>query len=100
MVFSGSELSDVLDRSGNEIELRNQYGRCSRVLSREEALALDPDLFVGIGNLRRIRFLRPRTSNTILNAGSRTTHRLTDRFGVYIAPPYVKEHRLIRGVKK
>ena len=75
MLFTGRELSDVLGRSGNEIELRNQYGRCCRVVSGDEAMGLDPDLFVGIGNLRRIRFLRPREFRTILNAGSQTTER-------------------------
>jgi hypothetical protein len=50
MLFTGSELSAVLGRSGHEIELRNQYGRSCRVISRDEALALDRDLFVGIGN--------------------------------------------------
>jgi hypothetical protein len=100
MVFTGSELSDLLGRTGNDIELRNQYGRCCRVLSLVEALALDPDLFVGIGNLRRIRFLRPRTATATLNAGSRTTQRMTNGSGVNIAPPYVKEHRPIRGAQK
>lgn len=99
MLFTGSELSAVLGRSGNEVELRNQYGRCCRLLSSEEALALDPDLFVGIGNLRRIRFLRPRTTTTTLNAGSRTTQRMTDGFGVNIAPPQIREHRPIRGAE-
>ena len=41
MLFTGPELSEVLGRSGNEIELRNQFGRCCRVLSRDEALKID-----------------------------------------------------------
>jgi hypothetical protein len=100
MVFTGAELSDVLDRSGNEIELRNEYGRYCRVLSHSEALALDPDLFVGVGNLRRIRFLRPRTCKWTLNAGSHTTQRMNDGCGNNIAPPYIKEHRPARGETK
>ena len=100
MVFTGSELSDVLVRSDNEIELRNQYGRPCRLLSHNEALALDPDLFVGIGNLRRIRFLRPREFRTILNAGSQTTQRLNDGFGTIIAPPLIREHRPFQGAPK
>ena len=100
MLFTGPELSGVLGRSGNEIELRNQYGRCCRVISRDEALALDPDLFVGIGNLRRIRFLRPLEFRAILNAGSQTTQRLQDGSGVNIAHPLIKEHRPIQGTRK
>jgi len=97
MVFTGPELTDVLRRSSNEIELRNEFGRCCRLLSRDQALQLDPDLFVGIGNLRRIRFLRPRVSNPVLNAGSRTTRRMKDGSGLNISHPLIREHRPIQG---
>lgn len=100
MVFTGPQLLEVLARSGNEIELRNQYGRCLRVLSRDEALALDPNLFAGVGNLRRIRFLRPLEFRAILNAGSQTTQRVKDGSGVNIAHPLIKEHRPIPGTAK
>lgn len=49
MLFAGAELANMLSRSNDGIELRNQFGRCLRLLSREQALALDMDLFVGIG---------------------------------------------------
>jgi hypothetical protein len=100
MVFTGPELSDVLARSGNEIELRNQHGRYCRTISRDDALTLDTDVFVGIGNRRRIRFLRPRTSVAILNAGSHTTQRITDGFGVNISHPLIREHRSIAGTRQ
>jgi hypothetical protein len=100
MVLTGSELSEVLGHSGNEIELRNQFGRYCRMLSREEALALDPNLFVGIGNRRRIRFVRLRESNTCLNAGSHTTQRMKDGFGANISHPLIREHRAIQGSSK
>ena len=70
------------------------------MITRDDALALDADLFVGIGNRRRIRFLRPRTSTTILNAGSHTTQRLQDGAGVNIAHPLIKEHRQIPGTRQ
>ena len=92
MLFTGPELTDVLQRSG-EIELRNQYGRCTRLLSRDEALALDPELFVGIGNRRRIRFLRALELRAELNAGSHTTQRINNGFGVNIGHPLIREHR-------
>jgi hypothetical protein len=100
MVFTGTELSDMLGRSGNEIELRNQYGRRCRVISRDEALALDTELFVGVGNLRRIRFLRARVFRAALNAGSQTTQRLKDWSGMNIAHPLIREHRPIPGTRK
>jgi len=93
MLFDGEELREIISRTPNEIELRNEYGRCCRTLSRAEALVLDLDLFVGIGNRRRIRFLRWRTRNFTLNAGSHTTQRLKGEAEVNIAPPLVREHR-------
>ena len=93
MVFTGTELLEVLRRSGDGIEQRNEYGRHVRTLSRDRALELDPDLCVGIGNRRRVRFIRPRTSKTLLNAGSQTTQRMNDGFGRNIAAPFIREHR-------
>src|SRR5579862_5446390 len=87
MLFDGEELRKTVGHTLNMIELRNEHGRCCRILSRAEALALDLDLFVGIGNRRRIRFLRRRTQKFAVNAGSRTTQRLKGDAGVNIAHP-------------
>ena len=97
MLFEGQQLREVIARTPNEIELRNAHGRCCRTLSSVEALALDLDMFIGIGNLRRIRFLRSRTQKLLLNAGSHTTQRLKGEAGLNIAPPLVREHRPIHG---
>jgi hypothetical protein len=96
MLFHGAELREVIDRTPSPIELHNEYGRCVRVLSSAEARALDLDLFIGIGNRRRIRFLRSRTLKFAVNAGSRTTQRLKDEAGVNIAHPLIREHRQVR----
>jgi len=93
MLFEGHELREIISRTPNEMELRNEHGRCCRVLSNAEALGLDLDLFVGIGNRRRIRFLRWRTRKFTLNAGSHTTQRLKGEAEVNIAHPLVREHR-------
>jgi hypothetical protein len=93
MLFDGAELRDIIDRTPDVIELRNEHGRCCRILSSAEAHALDLDLFVGIGNRRRIRFLRWRTRTFTLNAGSHTTQRLKGEAEVNIAHPLVREHR-------
>ena len=64
MVIDGQELYDVLSRTEKQIELRNEHGRCLRILTKDQALALDLDLLVGIGN-RRPRGVgdRPRHSS-------------------------------------
>ena len=70
MLFDGEELRRIVGKTPNGIELRNEFGRCCRVLSSREAAGLDLDLFIGIGNTRRIRFLRPRSQRLQLNSGS------------------------------
>ena len=97
MLIEGEELREIIGRTSNEIELRNEHGRCCRILSSPEALAMDLDLFVGIGNRRPIRFLRSRTQKFARNAGSHTTQRLKGEAGVNIAHPLVRQHRPIRG---
>jgi hypothetical protein len=100
MLFDDQDLRAVLSITENPIEIRNDHGRCPRIISRDEALALDLDLFIGIGNRRRIRFLRLRTQRFALNAGSRTTQRPKDAGGKYIAHPLIREHRLARGISE
>jgi hypothetical protein len=100
MFIEGQELREIIRRTTNVIEVKNEFGRVARRLSSAEALALDLDLFVGIGNLRRIRFLRRRTQKFTLNAGSRTTQRLRGEAGVNIAHPLVREHRPVRGIER
>ena len=95
MLFDGQELRAIVGRTSNVIELRNDSGRCCQIFSSAEALDLDLDLFVGIGNRRRIRFLRWRTRKFAVNAGSHTTQRLRGEAGVHIAHPLVREHRTL-----
>lgn len=97
MLFEGDELREIISRIPNKIELRNEYGRYCRTLSIAEALALDVDLFIGVGNRRRIRFLRSRTRKFALNAGSQTTERLKSDAGVHISHPLMREHRPLRS---
>lgn len=96
MLFERQELREVIRRTPNEIELRNEHGRCCRILSSAEALTLDLDLFIGVGNLRRIRFLRGRTQKYAASAGSKTTQRLKGESGINLAHPLIREHRQVR----
>jgi hypothetical protein len=100
MLFDDHDLRAVLETTENAIEIRNEHGRCQRIISREEALALDLNLFIGVGNRRRIRFLRLRTQHFALNAGSHTTQRPKDHGGKYIAQPLIREHRPYPGIYK
>jgi hypothetical protein len=97
MLFEGQELREIISRTSNEIELRNEHGRFCRFLSSAQALVLDLDIFVGIGNRRRIRFLRSRTRKFAINAGSHTTQRLKGEAERNIAHPLVREHRPVRS---
>jgi SpoVK/Ycf46/Vps4 family AAA+-type ATPase len=58
MLFDGQELREMIARTPVEIELRNGHGRRYGIVSSAEALGMNLDLFVGVGNRRRIRFLR------------------------------------------
>jgi hypothetical protein len=93
VLFEDQALRDVLGRTNNPIELRNEAGICCRLVCAQEALMFDLGLFVGIGNRRRVRFLRARTQRFSLNAGSHTTRRLTDSEGRNISHPLIREHR-------
>ena len=94
MKIYGQQLREIITRAEGEIELRNDYGRCWRRLSIAEALALDLERFEGVGNRRRLRFLRLRRQYFNLNGG-RTTRRLMGEAGKHIAHPLVVEHRSV-----
>ena len=100
MLFEGELLRKLIARTPNQIELRNEHGRCCRLLSSYEALSLDLDLFVGIGNSRRLRFLRPCTQTFAINAGSHTTQRLNGEGVTNIAHPLFREHRPVRETSR
>lgn len=97
MIIDGQELRSILRCTEKPIELRNEHGRCVGLISFDGALALNLDLFVGIGNLRRIRFLRLRTQRFMMNGGSRTTQRLKGRHDMNFAHPLIREHRELQA---
>jgi hypothetical protein len=95
MLFVGEQLREMIDRNPSWIELRNEHNRYCRMLSSAEVAALDLDLFEGIGNWRRIKFIRIRTRETPINASSHTTRRLKGEGEVNIAHPLIREHRRV-----
>jgi hypothetical protein len=46
MLFEGQELREIISRTSNEIELRNEHGRFCRFLSSAQALVLDLDILL------------------------------------------------------
>ena len=98
MLFERQELRDVIWAAlRTALNSGMSTGAVCRFLSSSEALTLDLDLFVGIGNRRRIKFLRGRTQKFAANAGSHTTQRLKGESGMNIAHPLIQEHRSVRG---
>ena len=91
MLFDGPELRKIVGRNLNAIELRNEHGRCWRILSRAEALTLDLGLFVGIGS--RVRFLARWFQTFAVKAGSRTSQRLEGEARLSIVHSLVGKHR-------
>ena len=101
MIFTGPELAEILSRSTNEIELRNLHGRCCRKISGVEALSLDSDLFVGIGNLRAHPFsTATRVPNDPQRPAAVRLGDLRTGAGKLISPPKVREHRPISRCTK
>ena len=96
MIFTGSQLRDVLKRTEGVIQLRNQFNRTVRMMSASEAVLLDQDHFAGVGNCRRILWIRPLTMFVALNRGSVNTRRIRNADGHYIAHPQIREHRPVR----
>jgi expansin (peptidoglycan-binding protein) len=96
MILSGNELIEVLKRSQGPIKLKNEANRTVRMMSASQALDLGTDMFVGVGNRKRIRWIRPVTTSVTLNRGSVTTERIKNADGQHIAHPQIREHRPIR----
>jgi hypothetical protein len=95
VILDGRQLRETVARTSTAIELRNEHGRCYRTVTCREALALDLDLFVGIGNRRRVKFLRRHGENYAINAGSRTIKRMKGDSDRDIAQPLIREHRFL-----
>jgi hypothetical protein len=72
--FDGKSLLGILEHAENAIDLRDENGGLRGPISQRLALKLaESGSYVGIGNLRRIRYLRPLTRLCALNGGSHTT---------------------------
>jgi len=96
MVLTGNELFDVLRRTQSPIKLKNEANRTVRMLSASQAMELDREMYVGVGNRKRVRWIRPVTTLVTLNLGSVNTKRIKNADGQHIAHPQIREHRPVR----
>jgi hypothetical protein len=76
MQIQDKSLTDILGRASGPVEVRDEAGSFRGSVPRRVALALAERGYVGVGNRRRIRYLRPLSRGTALNAGSRLTRRV------------------------
>jgi hypothetical protein len=74
MQFDGKSLIEILHKTDGPIDVRDEAGSRRYAVPRRVALALaERGDYVGVGNLRRIRYMRPLARGASLRAGSRFT---------------------------
>ena len=97
MQLEGERLLSILKAScGAAVDVHNAEGRLLGSVPLKIALELATSgQYVGVGNRRRIRYLRPLTRVYSLNRGSQTTVRMRDRSGQTMGGPWVREHRAL-----
>ncbi|MEO8593670.1 MAG: hypothetical protein ABI759_10125 [Candidatus Solibacter sp.] len=97
MQFIGNQLKSILERQQREVEVYDSRSYPRGTVKPTTALRLlELGSYVGIGNPKRIRAIRPLDGNmTIgqLHQASHTTVRPRDARGVIFAPDWVVEHR-------
>lgn len=97
MQLEASEAVRILRGQDCAIELKDEGGFvCGTVTPASAAFRIEAGTHVGVGNRRRIRFIRPLGSTMSLAAlrnGSRTVRRVTGAQHQIIAPHWIVEHR-------
>jgi len=97
MQFSGQQLGAILNQQGAEVAVYDAHGSFRGNVGPHAAVRIIAEReYVGIGNKRRIRYIRPlwgAASLAALRNGSRTTCRVRNDDGVIIAPRPHVEHK-------
>ena len=92
--ITGDQLKAVLKQQGESVELRNRHSRPLALLSPAQALRIvGPGRFVGVGNMRHIRYVRPDVPVPVGHRGRYSTRRIRNDEGVIIAPDFHLEHK-------
>jgi hypothetical protein len=94
--FEGTKLLDLIATTATPIEILDETGNLRGSLDQKTAAWLARNgRYVGVGNIRRIRHLRPLGSVVDprrLSAASRMTRRIRNDAGVIISAPWIREH--------
>lgn len=97
MQFSGQQLEAILSTQDEEVEVYDSEGFLrGQVRPRVAVRITCAGNYVGIGNRRRIRYLRP--LNAVfdlrrLHDASRTTRRVRNDLDQLVGGPWVREHK-------
>ena len=94
MHITGDQLKAILKQQGESVELRNRHSRRLCDFTPAEALRIvGPGRFIGVGNMRRIRYIRPDVPVPVGHRGRYSTRRIRNDNGVIIAPDFHLEHK-------
>jgi hypothetical protein len=98
--FYGDELKQILRFQDKPVEVYDSGGFLRGEISGALAARMMLDAYVGIGNRRRIRYLRPLSTAcelSDLRNGSRTTKRVRGNSGQFLGGHTLREHRAIQA---
>lgn len=97
MQLEAREAVQILQGQACAVEVKDDGGFVRGTVSpATAAFKIEAGTHVGVGNRKRIRFIRPLGSTMTLAAlrnGSRTVRRITGSLNQIIAPHWVIEHR-------
>ena len=99
MQFYGDELKKILGGQDKSVEVYDSGGFLRGEFSSSVAARMMLQGYVGVGNRRRIRYLRPlNTAHELsdLRNGSRTTKRAKGDSGQFLGGHTLREHRAIQ----
>ena len=96
MQFDGDVLLTILKSQTEPVEVYDSGGFLRGDLAAVTAAGMSLGAYVGVGNRRRIRYLRPlKAAGSVedLQNGSRTTSRLSGENGVHLGGQWLRQHR-------
>jgi hypothetical protein len=96
MQFDGEELRQILKRQTEGVEVYDAAGFARGELAAALAARMALSAYVGVGNRRRIRYLRPlkgASDPNDLHNGSRTTTRVKGTLDQFLGCELMREHR-------
>jgi len=97
MQFAGGQLEEILNGQNQEVEVYDSDGFLrGQVRPRIAVRIASAGNYVGVGNRRRIHYLRPLNGAfdiRRLHDASRTTRRVRNDQDQFVGGPWVREHK-------